>query len=94
MKIYQFTTSPPARSEWDNEVWYAVTDTGRIVASHVSSSRTWGLLDTGPSGPYAHKYPPVYDLVVLPNGEFPPESVLRAAGFVRHVAEEREEFDG
>lgn len=97
MIVYQFTTSKPAQSGWENESWYAVTEEGRVIASHVSSSRTWGILDTGPDGFYASKYPRDAKVIVLPEGAYPPEHVLKAAGFVRHVTkeqDERAEFDG
>lgn len=67
-KIYQYCEG---RTSIGDELWRAVTESGAIVAEHISSSRWWGIRDTGPEGFYAAKYPDDYELIVLNDGEYP-----------------------
>lgn len=67
-KIYQYCVSSNSMGD---QYWKAVTESGIVVAEHISSSRSWGLRDTGPTGFYSAKYPSEYELIVLDHGQYP-----------------------
>lgn len=77
-RVYQFSGF-----DWPHgdQTWYAVTESGEVLASHVSSGRGWGIRDTGPTGFYRDKYPEDAEVIVCDRGAFPPAHVLDAAGF-------------
>lgn len=79
----------------EDQAWVAMADDGRVVVSHISSSRRWGIRDVGPDGLHAELYRAVLgtldvDYRVLPEGEFPPEETRAAA---MRLAQQREEAD-
>lgn len=70
-----------------DQSWYAVSDDGEVISSHISSSHGWGQQDVGPK-----RKPDAYrevlgtvdvDYRVCPEGEYAPEDVLTRAGFKR-----------
>lgn len=81
MKIYQF-----CQGKWGSgdQVWVALAEDGTFIKSHISSSRAWGISDTGPQGlgrsVYEQRYGPEFDreltFIVCPEGEGPPDDVL------------------
>lgn len=75
MKVYQWGTS--ANSLGD-QAWYVMTENGELFASHISSSRGWGLRDTGPERVFKDGVPDSVEWIVLDAGEYPPEEAMRA----------------
>lgn len=70
-------------TEWQS--WYAIHEDGRVLGSHVSSSRFWGLKDCRPpfkAEGYAEAFGPDpvegvdYEVVEVPDGEAPPDEVM------------------
>lgn len=81
-KVYLFCNSGWG-TEW--QVWYAMHEDGRVLGSHVSSSRFWGLKDCRPpfkAEGYAEAFGPDpvegvdYEVVEVPGGEGPPDEVI------------------
>ncbi len=77
-KVYQFIM---ARYSTGNQEWYAVTEGGEILVVHHTYYRSAGILHTGPDGDDGDAYDKIgpVELIVLPEGEYPPAEVLAAA---------------
>lgn len=75
MKIYQWGTSPGSLGD---QFWYVITESGELLASHISSSRSWGLIDTGPPRVFPDGVPEGVEWIVLSAGSYPPEYVMKA----------------
>lgn len=78
------------KAPWGDQGWYAVSEDGRVIAQHISSSHGWGQRDVSPQ-----RRPDAYQAVlgtvdvdyrVAPEGEYAPEEVLERAGFRRREA--------
>lgn len=67
-KLYQYCASSTSLGD---QYWKVVSQSGEVICEHISSSRSWGLRDTGPNGFYKAKYPDDYELVVLDHGVHP-----------------------
>lgn len=83
MKIYQFTTAAQSHPLQD-EIWFAVSEDGEHVYSHVSSSRSFGLSDTREG--YLRTFNPdegSVEWVEVPLGEWPPAAVQDAVGYLQ-----------
>jgi hypothetical protein len=71
------------QSGWDTDWqhWMAMAEDGEVIASHVSSTRDWGIHDVGPTGMHRDAYIAKFgedfevDYRVAPAGEHgvPPE---------------------
>lgn len=81
-KVYAFCNSGWG-TEW--QIWYAMHEDGRVIGSHCSSSRFWGLRDVRPpfkAEGYARAFGPDpvegvdYEVVEVPDGEGPPPEVV------------------
>lgn len=79
--VYQFRFGRDPQT--GDESWYAIDESGRIICTHVSSGRMFGIHDTGPHGFYSASFPKYRRLIILDDGDFPPDEVMRAAGFTR-----------
>ena len=72
-----------AGTDW--QVWHAMADDGEVLATHVSSSQSWGQRDVGPDGFYRDRYAEKFgarfmdDLtyVVCEPGSSPPDEVYQ-----------------
>jgi hypothetical protein len=78
MKVYAFCNSGNGT---DMQTWIAIAETGEILTSHFSSSRTWGIHDVGPEWK-AEAYAKVLgadvdvDYIVVDEGKAPPAEVV------------------
>lgn len=66
-----------------DQVWVAIAEDGDVLATHISSGRSWGQHDVGPHGMHQNAYAAKFgddfldriEYVVLPEGETPPDEV-------------------
>ena len=81
-KVYLFCNSG-WRTDWQH--WYAMHEDGRVLGSHISSSRFWGLRDCRPpfkAKGYAEAFGPDpvegkdYEVIEVPEGQGPPPEVV------------------
>jgi hypothetical protein len=101
-KVYLFCNSGWG-TEW--QVWYAMHEDGRVLGSHISSSRFWGLRDSRPpmkAEGYAEAFGPDavegkdYEVVEVPERQGPPPEVVarnEALGAAAKAEAEQRERD-
>lgn len=75
VKVYQWGTSPNSLGD---QAWYVMTETGELLAAHMSSSRSWGLRDTGPERVFIDGLPDDVEWITLDAGEYPPDETMNA----------------
>ena len=73
MKVYQMSLG--GFGYLGDQRWVAITEEGETIASHISSSRGWGIRDTGPEGFYRDAWPDGAEAIVIEEGGDLPEVV-------------------